>query len=259
MRQLCKRVLASFFFREALLYCLSRAMVGRHSVDALNVNKIVQIRDLLAEKFPGIRIAADPAPVREAPIWETGLATFDRVLPGGLERGAVTELCAMENVWGSALVLRQIIRQAAATHQWMSLVDGADSFDPNSFDNATLEHLLWLRCSKAEQAIKAADIILRDGNLPIVVMDLAMNTAREWRRIPSSTWYRFQRLVEDGGAAFLAITPAPMASSARHRIFLRGLMPVDAFELTEEQLLARLVLENAEAQRELFQPSARRA
>ena len=231
-------------------------MIGRDSVQGLSVNKIIQIRDLLAEKFPGIRIAAEPAPVRDTPIWETGLPALDNVLPGGLERGALTELCAAENAWGSALVLRQILRQAAATHQWMALIDGADSFDPDSFDNSTLEHLLWLRCAKADQAIKAADIVLRDGNLPILVLDLALNSARELRKIPSSTWYRFQRLVENGAAAFLAITPTPMVSSARQRVFLRGSIPTNAFELTEPQLLQRLLIEQAETQRELFQPTA---
>jgi hypothetical protein len=221
------------------------------------MSKIVQIRDLLAEKFPGVRIGSDPVPVRDIPVWPTHLAALDETLPGGLPRGALTELCAPEDSWGSALILRQLIRQAAASQQWLALIDGADSFDPGAFDNATLEHLLWLRCQDAAQTIKAADLILRDGNLPIVVLDLAINPARELRKIPSSTWYRFQRLVEDGAAAFLAITPTPMASSAKHRIFLRGKMPADAFALNEAQLLARLQIENAEVQHELFQPQAR--
>src|SRR5687768_10663431 len=212
------------------------------------MNNIVQIRQFLAEKFPGVRIGSEPAPVRDVPIWTTGLATLDDTLPGGLPRASLTELCASENSWGSALILRQLIRQAAATRQWLALVDGADSFDPGAFDNATLEHILWLRCKNAAEAVKATDLILRDGNLPIILLDLALNPARELRKIPSSTWYRFQRLVEEGAAAFLAITPTPMASSAKHRIFLRGQMPADAFHLTETQLLQKIVVESNEAQ-----------
>jgi hypothetical protein len=187
------------------------------------------------------------------------LPALDDALAGGLPRGAVTELCAPEDSWGSALILRQLIRHAAASHQWIALIDGADSFDPGAFDNATLEHLLWLRCQKADEAIKSADLILRDGNLPIVVLDLALNAARELRKIPSSTWYRLQRLLEDGAAAFLAITPTPMVSSAKHRIFLRGELPPNAFALTETQLLARLVIEPAEAQHEAAAPRAGQA
>jgi hypothetical protein len=221
-----------------------------------SVSKIVQIRQLLAEKFPGVRIASEPAPVRDTPVWPTGLWALDTTLPGGLPRGSLTELTAPEQAWGSALILRQIIRQAAAAHQWIALIDGADSFDPAGFDNATLEHLLWIRCANADEAIKSADLILRDGNLPIVALDLCLNSARELRKIPSSTWYRFQRLVEDGAASFLAITPTPMASSARHRIYLRGKMPVDAFILTEPELLGRLQIESPETQIELFPAQA---
>jgi hypothetical protein len=216
------------------------------------VSKIVQIRQLLAEKFPGVRLGSEPAPGREKAVWPTGIWGLDAALPGGLPRGALTELCAADEAWGSGLVLHQLIRQAAAGHQWLALIDGTDSFDPAAFDNGTLEHLLWIRCANAAEAVRATDLILRDGNLPIVVLDLALNNARELRKIPSSTWYRFQRLVEGGAASFLAITPMAMASSARHRIFLRGQMPADAFARTEAELLGRLVLENAEAQVEMF-------
>ena len=215
------------------------------------MSKIVQIRELLAEKFPNVRIASEPAPVRDMPVWPTGLWPLDNTLPGGLPRGSLTELTAPNDAWGSALVLRQLIRQAAASHQWLALIDGSDSFDPAAFDNATLEHLLWIRCANASEAVKAADLILRDGNLPIVVLDLVMNAARELRKIPSSTWYRFQRLVENGAASFLAITPTPMAPSAKHRIFLKGKMPVDAFIRTDAELTGRLVIEPAEVQHEL--------
>jgi hypothetical protein len=184
---------------------------------------------------------------------------LDHTLPGGLPRAALTELCASEKSWGSALILRQLIRHAAASHQWLALIDGIDSFDPGAFDNATLENLLWLRCHNAAEAIKATDLVLRDGNLPVVILDLALNPARELRKIPSSIWFRFQRLVEDGNAAFLAITPTPMASSAKHRLFLHGALPVDAFHLTESQLLDRLVIEPAESEHELAEPQARGA
>jgi hypothetical protein len=223
------------------------------------MNNIVQIRQFLAEKFPGVRIGSEPAPVRDAPVWNTGLWALDHALPSGLPRAALTELCAPENSWGSALIVRHLIRHAAATHQWVALIDGVDSFDPGAFDNATLEHLLWLRCHNAAEAIKATDLILRDGNLPIVILDLALNPARELRKIPSSTWYRFQRLVEDGAAAFLAITPSAMASSAKHRIFLRGELPADAFHLSEIQLMDRLIIEPSESQQEAAEPQARPA
>jgi len=232
-----------------------REAAGRDGV----VSKIVQIRQLLAEKFPGVRMAGDIAATRGVPVWATGIWALDEALPGGIPRGALTEISAPENGFGSALILRQIIRQAAGTHQWVALIDGADCFDPGAFDNATLEHLLWIRCKDAGEAMKAADLVLRDGNLPIVALDLALNPARELRKIPSSTWYRFQRLAEEGAAAFVAFTPTPMVSSAKQRVLLRGDLPAEAFGLSEAELLHRLVIENAEEQRESAEPQARRA
>jgi hypothetical protein len=216
----------------------------------LFVSKIVQIRQLLAEKFPGVRLAGEPAPARDTPVWATGIWALDQALPGGVARGSLTEVSSEGGGFGSGLILRQLIRQAAATHQWIALIDGTDCFDPGPFDNATLEHLLWLRCKKADEAVKAADLVLRDGNLPIIALDLMLNSARELRKIPSSTWYRFQRLVEEGAAAFVAMTPTPMVSSAKHRVFLRGQLPAGAFGLSEAELLNRLVIENAEEQHE---------
>lgn len=215
------------------------------------MKNIVQIRQLMAERFPGsIRLASEPAPAHTDARWATGLAHFDDTLAGGLPRGALTEICPGENSWGTATLLRQLIRRAASERQWLALIDGAGSFDPDPFDNATLSHVLWARARNAAEAIKCADLILRDGNLPIVVLDLALNPARELRKIPATTWYRFQRLVEDGTAALVAFTPFPMAPAARQRIFLRGAMPKEAFDLSEDQLLARLNFEPAHAQRE---------
>jgi hypothetical protein len=143
-----------------------------------------------------------------------------------------------------------VIKRAAAERQWVALIDGTDSFDPRGFENAALQHVLWARARSAAEAVKAADLVLRDGNLPVVVLDLALNTEAELRKIQPTTWYRFQRLVEDGTAALVALTPFAMMPAARQRIFLRGNLPANAFEMSEAQLCARLEFELADTQRE---------
>ena len=94
------------------------------------------------------------------------------------------------------------------------------SFDPGSSDNAALQHLLWVRCHKAFDAIKAADLLLRDGNFPLVIVDLVLNTPDELRKIQQTSWYRLQRLVEAVPTACLIINRQGMVASAQLKIVL---------------------------------------
>jgi len=43
--------------------------------------------------------------------------------------------------------------------------------------------------------VKATDLLLHDGNLPLVLLDLQFLPSRALRKIPPSTWHRFGRLV----------------------------------------------------------------
>ncbi|HMJ06143.1 MAG TPA: hypothetical protein VK474_07785, partial [Chthoniobacterales bacterium] len=67
-----------------------------------------------------------------------------------------------------------------------------------------------------------ADLLLRDGNFPLVVLDLVLNAADELRKIPSSSWYRLQRLVEPAPIAFLILTRRSMSSSAHLKLVLQN-------------------------------------
>jgi hypothetical protein len=61
-----------------------------------------------------------------------------------------------------------------------------------------LDQILWLRCgSKLENAFKATDLLLQGGGFSLVLLDLSDVPAEESRRIISSWWYRFRRVVED--------------------------------------------------------------
>jgi len=66
--------------------------------------------------------------------------------------------------------------------------------------------LLWLRCdSKLEHAFKAADLILQSGGFGLVILDLGELPAAQARKIISSWWYRFRRVVEDKPTALVVI------------------------------------------------------
>lgn len=178
-------------------------------------NKIVDLRNLLAERFPQPRTT----PSTGTP---TGLAALDEAVGGGLPKGAITELTSPNISAGSALLISTLLQAAYRERRFLALIDGRDSFDPQALGNSCLRHLLWIRCTKALDAVKAADLLLRDGNFPLIILDLVLNSLDELRKIPQTSWYRLQRLVEPMPTAFLVLTRRSMISSAQWKLVLEN-------------------------------------
>ncbi len=219
---------------------------------------IIQIRELLRTKFPGLRTRADELPVKTRDRWASGIHKLDEQLCGGFPRRALSEIIAPRRGCGSALLLLQLLRNAAATHQFSALVDGLDCFDATAVDPQTLSHLLWIRCHTAEDAIKATDLVLRDGNLPVVLVDLALNPDGQLRKIPAPTWYRFQRIVEESAATCIILTPRPMISPAQVRVTLRSRFALEHVEADQMKLTLALDFDVSEGRtsEELLRRSA---
>ena len=177
--------------------------------------KIIDLRKLLAERFPQLPQTATTRLV-------TGLPLLDRSSGGGLPRAALTELTSPRTSAGSASIIHALIHTAYRDNYFLALIDGRDSFDPCGLDDCSLRHLLWVRCSKASEAIRAADLLLRDGNFPLLMLDLVLNSTEELRKIPQTNWYRFQRLVELVPTACLVLTPSEMVASAQVKLVLEN-------------------------------------
>ncbi len=177
--------------------------------------KIVDLRNLLAERFPHQHFA----PAARLP---TGLSVIDPLLEGGLPKGAITELISPQLSAGSASLIAALLQTARHGRYFLALIDGRDSFDPQPLGNSCLRHLLWARCHQAMEAVKAADLLLRDGNFPLVIVDLVLNSANELRKIPSSSWYRLQRLVEPTSTALLIMSRRSMVASAQIKLVLEN-------------------------------------
>jgi hypothetical protein len=195
---------------------------------------VVDLRNLLAERFPQIQL---PATARLS----TGLPFFDQATGGGLPKGALTELISANESAGSASLIYALLQTAHREQYFLALVDGRDSFDPSasgSLGNELLRNLLWVRCRKAAEAIKAADLLLRDGNFPLVIVDLLLNDRDELRKIPQTSWYRLQRLVEAAPTAGLVLTRQSMIGSAQLKIVLENVWTLETFE--KENALSQL-------------------
>lgn len=193
--------------------------------------KIIDLRKLLAERFP--QPFTPPVP-RLA----TGLPVIDEAVGGGLPKSAITELSSPKMSAGSALLLYALLQSAQRSGHFLALVDGRDSFDPQPLGNRRLRNLLWVRCTKALDAVKAADLLLRDGNFTLVVLDLVLNPSAELRKIPQTSWYRLQRLVETAPTAFLVLTRASIISSAQLKLSLENAWTLA--ELEQDHLTTRL-------------------
>jgi len=210
------------------------------------IANIIQLRQLLAEKFPGLRTRAEEIPVVAKPCWATGMPALDERLGGGLAKQALTEVICPHRSSGGASLVAQLVRRAAALDQLVALIDGHDSFDPAPLPPAALARLLWLRCHSAEEALKAADLLARDGNLPIVLLDLALNPEAQLRKIPAPTWYRLQRLIEEREITFVVFTPRAMIAPAETRITLHARFSMHDFERETTAVVRDIEIEVAE-------------
>lgn len=204
--------------------------------------KLAALRHLLAERFP----AATRLPGRVLP---SGLASLDEST-GGLPLGAVTEIVCSAPSCGSQLFLGELLAATRRTRTRVALVDATDSFDPASYPPDVLAHLVWVRCpltgdparkaTPTTLALQVADLLARDANLGLVVLDLRRAPAADLRRITGPQWYRFQRAVEPADLVFAVLTPRPSVPSAQLRLTLDAPHPVAALEVGRPLLSSSL-------------------
>lgn len=201
--------------------------------------KLASLRHLLAERFPSLpRMAGPFGGLRAGRLFPTGLPALDDAT-GGLPLGAVTELVCAAPSCGGHLFLGQLLAVTRAARQRVALIDGDDSFDPSSYSTDLLAHLVWVRCTAAS-ALAAADLLTRDANLGLVVLDLRRATEGELRRTPSSFWYRLQRAVEPADLALVVITPRATVPSAQVRFILNASHSAAALEIERPALSTAL-------------------
>jgi len=205
--------------------------------------KILDLRKLLAERFPHPSLTAATRLI-------TGLSFLDEPIGGGLAQGAITELISPQTSAGSALLIHALIHSACRNNYFVALIDGRDSFDPYGLDNPSLRHLLWLRCNKAYETIKTADLLLRDGNFPLVIVDLVLNAPKEFGKIPQTNWYRLQRLIEMVPTACLVLTRYEMVGSAQLKLVLENSWDLKIFEQDVFSRL-RIVVKRSHPQSEI--------
>ncbi len=193
-------------------------------------SSIIDLRNLLGTRFPQAQTPAGT-------LLSTGLSFLDQAIGGGFHKGSITELISLQASAGSASLIHSLLHAAQRDRYFIALIDGRDSFDPQPLGNACLRHLLWVRCRSAFEAIKAADLLLRDGNFSMVIVDLVLNAPEKLRKIPQTSWYRLQRLVELTSTVCLVLSRQSMVSSAQLKLVLENSSTLETF--SEENAGAR--------------------
>jgi hypothetical protein len=188
----------------------------------------------LAQVTPASRLEVRPAPEMVS----SGVRELD-ALTGGWPRGCLSEICGNPSSGRTSVLLAALVA-ATQRQEACALVDTSDMFDPASAATAgvNFERLLWVRCDSCpknsprrhrdtegkiadnsqiapaiEQALRVTDLLLQSGGLGLVVIDLGGVPFLTARRIPLTSWFRFQRAVEHTPTVLLAITPAPCAQT----------------------------------------------
>lgn len=175
------------------------------------------LRAVLRERFPHAHAHA-PQP-----------AALPACEPEPFPAGALYELVAAPGACGCGLLLADLLGRldAADAPEPLALIDGSDSFDPASYGSAGCARVLWVRTGAVDKSLKVADLLLRDGNLPWLVLDLAGLPEAELRRIPGSSWHRLHELARRSGARLLVMSHFPLVAKPARRVFLAAPLGLD--------------------------------
>jgi hypothetical protein len=189
----------------------------------------------LREKFPMARHGLSLEPAEPRP-------EFDLRNPASFPRGGITEIVPAHPAAGLALLVASLLEHETADCSLpeLALIDGRDSFDPGSFSSNECSKLLWIRCNHPEQSIKAADLILRDGNLPRVLIDLLAFPMTELRKIPHSAWRRLKQSIESNDLAVLTMCPYPLVPCARLRLSMHSGFQLEHLTFSRQELIQKL-------------------
>ena len=181
----------------------------------------------------GAGVAGEGCGSGERGIFEAGMfpkGEISEVVPGGRFSG-VSLLVA-------GLLEREGVEEAGGMR--MVLVDGADGFDPCSFSDEACGRMLWVRCGCAMEMMKAADLLVRDGNVPLVLLDAMGLEEGDLRRVPASAWWRLKQVAEGTGCR-LVVMAARRATvpCAGVRLALDAGLRLEDFDAEREDLLER--------------------
>ncbi len=201
----------------------------------MTATTLQEIRKKLREKFPAAHGFATVEEVAERPSEKPfEIATFPP--------GAISEIIPAAEGGGLSLWIAGLLAEPEEMAEFPKfvLVDGGDGFDPVSHTAAACSQLLWVRCAKIHEALKAADLLVRDANVPFVMLDLCGLPSASLRSIPASAWWRLKQLCETGACRLIVLAPSPLVPCASLRLELSARLELMDFDLPRNEILQRM-------------------
>jgi hypothetical protein len=201
-----------------------------------SLESLLRARKLDTTLTTAYPLAGDPV-TRAA----SGLPALDGVLAGGLPRGQMSEIVGARSS-GCTSVMHAVMTVATTRGELVALIDALDRFDPSSAAHMNFSQVLWVRGedvppvrfgidpgwqpSRAgtdrssvsygralDQAVKAFNLVLQAGGFGLVILDVADVPMEAIRRLPYTTWFRLQRVVEGSETASVLVVPEPIGRS----------------------------------------------
>lgn len=187
--------------------------------------RLVQLQSLVAARFP----AAMQTHFTKPPSISGNSVSL---LPGKL-----VEVVSPPQGTGTGLLIQHL---AGLDQKPLAWIDAADSLDLASLPSSLRQRLLWLRGRGAKDSLKAADMILRDGNLQTLLIDLRMVPERQLFGLPSSLWHRLRMLAEKTQASVGVFTPFKTVGCAAMRWSVNSLFDLESLHTLRSDLLHEL-------------------
>src|SRR5262245_59774762 len=91
--------------------------------------KVIQLRQLLADKFPGLRLQLHENPAVAGNRSLPNNSIIDELFENRLANGTLNEIVADGKSAGTATLIRAVLNRAADRNEIVGLVDGSDCFD----------------------------------------------------------------------------------------------------------------------------------
>lgn len=188
----------------------------------------MQLREWLAVNAPHL---LGTKPVQGCARGWSGVAELDRQVgsnwPGA---GLIEWVRPLESAGATSLLAQVALQRGRGLVGWVD----RDQLDVESFPPGWLARLVWVRAGDELEAVRSAELLVRDGNFDPVVLDLGEGWWRVQARLPTGVWFRLGQVARQAGVRVVAVVPGKRnrVSGARLRVWCQGRRGVEEIGLS---------------------------